>query len=192
MPLELHEVTSADEFADVIHCEWVANETPWNGMIEVFCPTLGTGPKARQDSMKESTDRQWMWHESDPSSTWLNVIDTDLDTATATTTDGAKPEGGKVVAAAKWHIYKEDPFVDPASRSIEAYWWPEGEGRTFATTTLNNMMAQRVRYTRFPHVCEYTRPFHSPSTSFLPRHYEKTPIYRAIYHTTPDLSHTPP
>ena len=140
MPLELREVTSFSEFPEVIECEFLAHETPWNGILEIFCPTLGTGPTARENAVKEGTDRQWMWHKADPTSHWLKVIDTDAE--------------GKVIAAARWHVYKEDPYSNSASQSIDAVWWPEGEGRKFANMSLGIMMEQKLKYTRKPHMCK--------------------------------------
>ena len=44
---------------------------------------------------------------------WLQIVDTDA--------------GNKVVGAALWNTYRENPYPVYEAHPVEAYWWPEGE-----------------------------------------------------------------
>ncbi|KAL8799331.1 MAG: hypothetical protein Q9182_005975 [Xanthomendoza sp. 2 TL-2023] len=120
MGLTLREVVADDEFNEIIECEWTSYETPFNGFFQIYCPTTGTGPDARSESIKECTDRQLSWHKEDPTSRWLKVLDT---------------ESGHVVGGAQWNIYRENPYPNGVEHT-DAYWWPEGESREFASMAL--------------------------------------------------------
>lgn len=138
MPFELREVTSDDRFDEVIPLQWVSYETPHNGFFILFCPTRGEGPDARADSLQESKERQIQWHHADPTSRWIEVVDTDT---------------GKAIAAAQWNVHESDPFAKP-SPPMTAYWWPEGEGRRFADMALGEWLGPRVERMRKPHLCK--------------------------------------
>lgn len=137
MPLQLREVTSDSEFDEIIRCQWTSFETPHNGFFMLYCPILGTGPTAREDSIQESKERHLQWHNADSTSHWLKVVDTDL---------------GMVIGGAQWHIHQKDPFAELPETPFSAYWWPEGEGRTYAEAALAHWLAPRKERMRRPHL----------------------------------------
>ncbi|KAL8687268.1 MAG: hypothetical protein Q9218_006507 [Villophora microphyllina] len=134
--LTLLEVKLDDDFPDLIECEWVSYETPYNGFFQLYCPTTGNGPNARAESMKESTERQLAWHKEDPTSIWLEVVDN---------------ESGKVVGAAQWNIHSSNPYPN-GIEDTDAFWWPDGEGRKFASMALEQWYAPRGQRMRKPHI----------------------------------------
>ncbi|KAL8897669.1 MAG: hypothetical protein Q9207_007099 [Kuettlingeria erythrocarpa] len=143
MALNLVEVVSDDEFAELIECEWISYETPYNGFFQLYCPTIGTGQHARQESMKESTERQLAWHKQDPTSKWLKVVDT---------------ESGKILGAAQWNVFLENPYPQGiAQEHTHAFWWPEGEGRKFASTALEQWYTPRGERMNKPHISHRRR-----------------------------------
>ncbi|KAL8947502.1 MAG: hypothetical protein Q9222_006221 [Ikaeria aurantiellina] len=127
---------SADEFTELIQCQWESYETPFNGFFQIYCPTIGTGPSARLDAMRESSNRQWEWHKDDSTSHWIKVIDTETD---------------KVIGGAQWNMYPENPYVN-GMETPEPYWWPEGEGRAYVSMALEQWYAPRRERMRRPHV----------------------------------------
>lgn len=139
MPLELREVRYANEFPEIMDCYFTVFEEQQSKFLPIYAPKLGTNSCAREDAIKQYTARMWFWHAIDPNSTWIKVVDTDM--------------GEKVIAAAKWNVYKTDPFTEAQSPSV-AFWWPHGEGRRYAEMALNNIAAARVR--RKPHACNET------------------------------------
>jgi len=137
MPLELHEVQSAAEFPEIMDLYYNVFEEEQSNFLPIYAPILGNGPRAREDAIQTLTTRMWFWHTVDLNSTWLKVVDTDM--------------GDKVIAAAKWNIYKTDPFTEPQTPSM-AFWWPQGEGRRYSEMALDNIAAARLR--RKPHACK--------------------------------------
>ncbi|KAL9578079.1 MAG: hypothetical protein Q9212_005948 [Teloschistes hypoglaucus] len=135
--LRLLEVKSDEEFTELIECEWLSYEQPYNGFFQLYCPTTGTGPNARAESMRESTDRQLAWHREDPTSSWLKVVDDD--------------HSGKVVGAAQWNIHHSNPYPNGVEEN-DAFWWPEGEERRFASKALEQWHRPREARMSKPHV----------------------------------------
>lgn len=138
MTFKLEDINPATDFAELIECEWISYEKPLQPFFRLFCPIIGDGPNARQDSMKESTARQLEWHNSDPTSLWHKVVDVDT---------------GKIIAAALWKICPSNPFEHPDDHS-EAYWFPEGGQRDFVTKCLERFEAPRARMAQRPQVCK--------------------------------------
>ncbi|KAI4266606.1 MAG: hypothetical protein L6R38_008649 [Xanthoria sp. 2 TBL-2021] len=136
MGLLLQPVTSDDDFKELIECEWTSYETPYNGFKEIYCPTLGTGPNAREESMKECRERQLADHKGDATSHWFKVVDSD---------------SGQIVGGAQWNIFHENPYVNGVGH-IEATWWPEGEGRKFASMGMDQWFGPRGKRMNKPHV----------------------------------------
>lgn len=137
MSLQLYEATSDSEFDEIMDCKYTSYETPHNGFFMIFCPIHGVGPSAREDAIRESQERHLQWHNADPTSHWLKVVDTDI---------------GMVIGAAQWHIYESDPFANSSPKPISAYWWPEGEGRAYAEAALEQWLAPRAETMRRPHL----------------------------------------
>jgi len=133
MPLELHEVKTAGEFAEVIQVQADAFDVPMSVSSRLFYPVLDQGPTAREDAIAGLVCRQWYVHCIDPTSRWLKVIDTE--------------RGGKVVAGAQWLIV--DTYAEKAP-SIDPFWLPEGEKREFARKIFDQWAD--MRHDRKPHL----------------------------------------
>lgn len=103
MGLQLTEVQTEKQFADVAVVEHEAYSKPFNSFWEVL-----KGP-----DIAECTARQWSWHAATPNSHWLKVND---------------EETGEAIGAAEWIVHKENPFVQ-SSEPLTATWWPEGRLR---------------------------------------------------------------
>ena len=137
MPFKLEDVNYETDFAELIACEWDSYENPLQPFFRLFCPVLGTGPDARSESVKEATARQLDWHKTEPGSYWQKVVDVD---------------SGKIVAGALWKINETNPFEHPDEHA-EAYWYPEGGQRDYATKALAIFEAPRARMAQRPQVC---------------------------------------
>ena len=137
MPLKLKECTSPTTFSPIVDCEWTSYYNPYHPYMQILFPVFGTGgPADRAAAVKESKERQWQWHSSDPTSHWFYVEDED---------------SGEIVGGAQWHVYEKNPF-EGEQNALEAYWWPEGEGRRFASEMLEQVYGpRRVKMTR-PHM----------------------------------------
>ena len=61
----------------------------------------------------ELRDRLIREFRGDPTACWLKIVDTDI--------------GDKVVGAALWNKYTENPYPIYKDHPMEAYWWPKGE-----------------------------------------------------------------
>ena len=139
MPLELQAVTSDTDFDEFIPVQWAAYEDPPYPFFHLFCPTRGTHPTARAESLQEAKERQIQWTHADPTSQWLKVIDTDT---------------AKIVAAGMWHVHEADPYANSSDTPFEAAWWPEGsEGRKYTELCIGEYLARRKDRMRKPHLC---------------------------------------
>ncbi len=143
MPLQVHEIKSDADWDEIIPLLWTSYETPFNPFLVIFAPTRGTGPTSREESMQESKVRQRQWHEADPTSHWIKVVDTDT---------------GMAVGGGQWQVHESNPYANPPDQPFTAYWWPEGEGREFAEQALGQWMEPRVERMNKPHL----RTMHSP------------------------------
>ena len=107
MPLLLREVSEDVEFNEIIQCECESYRTPLATFFRLF----------RYDESPagfiELRDRQARTWRNDPTSRWFKVVDTEI--------------GNKVVGAANWNTFAENPYATESQRSVEADWWPEGE-----------------------------------------------------------------
>ncbi|KAF7858520.1 hypothetical protein EAF04_009120 [Stromatinia cepivora] len=114
MSLQIQEVTTAVEFAEVVKVQADAFDSPINVSSRMFYPVLGNGPTARLDAVKGLIARQWYRHSVDDCSHWLKVADSNL--------------GGKVVGGGCWRIVQthEKPMA------IDPWWLPEGEKRKYS------------------------------------------------------------
>jgi hypothetical protein len=163
MPFKLDKVDLAKDFDELIACEWVAHEDPYQPFFRLFCPVHGEGEAAREEWLKESTDRQRVWAESDPHCTWLKVTDT---------------ESGALVGGALWKIYEENPFAKPDEDDHTVTWYPDDSTREFVGQALEIFDAPRGRLAQRPHVCtcrdsEFLRDQHFlwSTNSGSPRHH---------------------
>ena len=140
MSFLLEEVHSASAFPAVMRCYFAAFASPPSPFTPLLAPLRGTGPTALDDAIQEFTARSWFSHALNPSSHWIRIVHADA------------PE--TVLAAARWDVYTNDPFLGQADDPslIDPYWWPEGEGRKYAGRFMDNVA--RIRRRRHPHVCE--------------------------------------
>jgi len=142
--LEEVDATNIAEFTELIECEWISYENPYQTFFRLFCPVFGEGPDAHDNSVKEAVKHQLEWHQSDPTSYWQKVVD----------------DRGKIIAAALWKICPTNPFEHPDDHS-EAYWFPEGGQRDFVTNCLERFDAPRQRMAPRPQLylnIIYTHP----------------------------------
>lgn len=84
MPLELRQVTSANEVPEIVE-GWIKNEAHLTQTLQSV--DWGTDESSHKDRVEDLSARQWFRHSTTPGSVWLKVVDTDL--------------GDKVVAASR-------------------------------------------------------------------------------------------
>ena len=136
MPFELTELKDDAEFKELVEVERLSYETPLCRLLNLFFPIHGQGPEARAAALHEATERHIGWHRGDPSSRWLKVIDT---------------ETGRLVGAACWHTYENNPFTEPSED--ECMWFPAGEEREMANDLMEQFVTPRMSYMGKPHMC---------------------------------------
>ncbi|KAH7253173.1 hypothetical protein FSOLCH5_013968 [Fusarium solani] len=144
MTFKLLEVDLASDFDQVIECQWASYEKPYQPFFRLFCPLLGDGPSAREESLKESTARQLVWHDTDSTSYWGKVVDDD----------------GTIVGACLWKICPTNPFEDYNAHE-DADWHPEGERREYVSRCLEQFDLPRSKMGARPQVylnILYTHP----------------------------------
>jgi len=124
MSLQISEVNSKEEFAEVVKVEFLAYEKPYNAFWEIL-----KGP-----SIEENTDRNWASHLNTQDDHWLQV-----------------KKGDQVVGAAEWIIHEKNPFEDPQPIP-EATWWPEGHLKSMADHMLNTFFSGRPSVMNRPHL----------------------------------------
>lgn len=112
MPLELREHKLDDDWNELVQCECESYSDPPNSVYILLRPERGNSDKARR-GFKNLRDRNIDEHKNDPASTWLKVVDTDI--------------GDKIVGAAQWKMFTENPYPKPVEHPMEASWWPEGD-----------------------------------------------------------------
>ena len=135
MGFSLEEVNATD-FNELIACEWLSYENPYQSFFRLFCPIHGEGPEARAQWLAEATARQRAWHESDPASYWQKAVETDT---------------GRIVGGALWKIYEQNPFA--VAEQHEVSWYPADSTREFVSKALEQFDAPRVRMAQRPQVC---------------------------------------
>lgn len=125
MPLELLQVTSANEVPEIVEgwMEKQAHKTPTLDSVD-----WGTEEGSHKDRVEDLRARQWFMHSMTPGAVWLKVVDTDL--------------GDKVVAASKWIIHTRTASSE-TWQPARAYWLPPGPVRKFYEAIRNNFSAVR-------------------------------------------------
>ena len=109
----LKEATSQKEFDALFMVVWLAEHHPYEPAGSIFFPVFGATAADRDDTIQKSQIRLWKEHKSNPASHWLYVEDV---------------KTGEIVGATEWEVHEKNPFPD-GSPKLDAYWWPEGEGR---------------------------------------------------------------
>ncbi len=151
MPLQLQPVDLAVDFTELVECEWAAFETPYQPYFRLVAPIHGTGPTARADSLAQCAARQLAGVQRDSNARWIKAVD----------------DEGKIVGAALWKTFSENPFAakDGDARPPVS-WYPEGPQRDYVTATLAMLDAPRKRMATRPHVCTYCLPRAIDSTCY--------------------------
>ncbi|KAL8656633.1 MAG: hypothetical protein Q9226_002603 [Calogaya cf. arnoldii] len=106
MPFQLRTVSSDTEFNEIVQCVCESYATPLNRLWRLFRhdPSPAGFIELRKRLVREFRE--------DPAACWLTIVDTDI--------------GDKVVGAALWNTYTENPYPIFKDHPMEAYWWPEG------------------------------------------------------------------
>ena len=139
MPFETTEVSADADFNELVRVEWEAYEQPYCRLIRLFFPLLDNGPDPRAEALKESIERQLQWHNEDPTSHWIKVVDTETE---------------RIVGAACWLIYEENPYSTQSD--AECTWYPAGEAREMANSLMGQFLTPRTKYMEKPHICMVT------------------------------------
>ncbi|KAF2268655.1 hypothetical protein CC78DRAFT_565162 [Lojkania enalia] len=130
---QAHTREEMDAILDVI---WAANYTPYEPFAQLFFPVLGFQPSDRDDSIAESKERFWNFHQSDSGSNWYYV---------------EYVPTGKAVGCAQWEVRLENPFPN-GPPNLTAPWWPNGEHREFCELILNQVYKPRAHWMTRPHL----------------------------------------
>lgn len=139
MPLELRQVTSADEVPEIVE-GWMNNEA--HRTLPLESVNWGTDESSHKDRVEDLTTRQWFRCLTTPGLVWLKVVDTDLN--------------DKVVAASQWIIHTETA-PNEKEQPARAYWLPPGPVRKLYEEIRNKYSAVRNDPTRQkPHVRKST------------------------------------
>ena len=131
----IEEVTRRKDLDSIVDVIWGAMDG-FDPSHQIFFPILGDGPADREAAVLASKDRTWEDHRSDPSSHWIFVRDKASET---------------IIGGCQWRIYTENPFPN-GTPHIEAAWWPEGEGRCFASEVVRQCYTPRTKWMACPHV----------------------------------------
>ncbi|MCJ1271667.1 hypothetical protein MMC22_011572 [Lobaria immixta] len=130
------EAITRNELDAIVDLVWKAQYNPYDPSFSAFFPVFGPTARDREVAIKNSKDRLWQSHQSEPSSHWIYVED---------------PLTGEVVGGTEWQLYETNPFVNGPPK-MEASWWPEGEGRNFCNEILRQCYAPRHRWLTRPHL----------------------------------------
>lgn len=137
MPWEVYEIKTDADWDEIIRLEFLSYETPFNPFLVLFAPPLDS----REERIEDTKKRQRQWHEADPTSRWIKVVDS---------------ETGQAIGGAQWNIYETNPFAKPPEKSLITYWWPEGEQREYVDQALGQWMTPRAQRMNKPHLRIYT------------------------------------
>lgn len=136
MVLKLLLLESDTDFYEMMPALWSAFENPMKSFLRiVFCLP---SPSQRSESIRKATDCTMTLHKKNPCSCWMKVVDS---------------QTGKLAGAVNWHIYKSNPYFD-VQKPVIATSWPEGDGRNYASSYLQQVTAHKCRLFNRPHVCK--------------------------------------
>ena len=131
----VEEVTTRKDLDAIVDVIWAAMDG-FDPSHQVFYPVFGDNATDRDTAIKTSKERVWQDHENDNSSHWVGAWD---------------KVGGEVVGGCQWRIYEHNPYPDGTPK-VEAVWWPEGEGRRFASEVVRQCYTPRMIWMARPHV----------------------------------------
>ncbi|PQE26549.1 hypothetical protein CJF30_00001284 [Rutstroemia sp. NJR-2017a BBW] len=116
---------------------WEAFENPFASFLRIVFYLKGESPEARTESINEAASNMLALHGMLPSTShWIKVVDT---------------ETGKLIGAANWMTHESSPYTEPRPPTV-AVWWPEGDGRDYASNYMQQVEAHKPRYYDRPHV----------------------------------------
>lgn len=140
MPFKLLKVREDAEFDELMSVWRTSFTKPLCKLWPLFTGDRTPLSISPNESMRlEYTNRFIAWHRSDPTSTWLKVIDEDTQ---------------KVVGGGRWSIYEGNPYDVEGCHKVEAVWWPEGGERAVASGLLARFLESAVVNMNRPHVCK--------------------------------------
>ena len=146
---ELKEAATQAEMDALFEIIWLAEHHPYEPFVSIFFPVFGATETDRQATIKASSKRLWNEHLANPASHWIYIEDTST---------------GQVVATTEWEVHEHNPFPDGPPK-LEAYWWPEGEGREFCSLILNQVFMPRSSWVQRPNLGRnYENFFSCPMT----------------------------
>lgn len=137
MPLKLEEAKDED-FLEICTAFCEAFEDPFEPYLRMLAPVIDND---RQATIKAYADRTFKEFKENPPFHWMKVVDTD--------------DNNKIVAAAKWDFYTENPYTKEDEKPFEAEWWPEGPGRDLATRAILEVIGPRIEKSQRAHACMY-------------------------------------
>ncbi|KAH8703270.1 putative GNAT family acetyltransferase [Talaromyces proteolyticus] len=135
------EIAKDEDLYELMTHLWRCFEDPYQGLLRIFFPILNND---REASLLEASNRQREeYRETYPELIWLKVVDN---------------KTNKIIAGAKWYFYERNPFLpkpgdsddhDPTNE--EAFWYPKGVGREFATLAMHAFEKPRTTMGQRPH-----------------------------------------
>lgn len=133
MAFKLSDADMDADFDEIMKVMWAAHEDPVQPFFRLFCPVNNND---REASLKESTARMLDWDRHDPHARWLKVEDT---------------AAGKIVGAAWYKIYEENPFAHPEEEVVD--WYPDDSSRDYVEQAIGQMDRHREEMATRPQVC---------------------------------------
>ncbi|KUJ11029.1 uncharacterized protein LY89DRAFT_594970 [Mollisia scopiformis] len=133
---KLSEVKSREDFDEITRVIWDAFEHPLNPFLRIMFYLKSDGPEHRTIAKAACSQGLFEIHSGDASSRWVKI--NELGT-------------GKMTACANWNLHETNPYELPEDPPI-ATWWPEGEGRNFATKFYTQCVSHKPTMYNKPHL----------------------------------------
>jgi len=134
-PAIFKEITTEADFNALVDCLWDAYCTPYIPFMQILFPIFADTEEGYETAVALSKASLWAQHTNDQTSHWIALEDS---------------ETGEVCAGAHWNFHKVSPFINGAPKLV-ATWYPEGEGRDFASHILNQIYGGRGQRLWRPH-----------------------------------------
>ncbi|KAH7311273.1 acyl-CoA N-acyltransferase [Stachybotrys elegans] len=137
MPVVIQNADPSVDLPAISRSMFESHETPHQPFFHAFFPIHGDGGhQAREDAIAEGAVRLQSWLTQEPRSFWQKAVDSDT---------------GRVVGAALWYVYQQDPFADD-QHDMEVTWFPNDGSRRFAEQFLEIYDKPRLWAGRRPQV----------------------------------------
>lgn len=134
-PYVVEKVDRQDHLDSIVDIIWTAMDGV-DPSHRIFFPVFGDTVTDRAKAIQLSKVRIWNDHQSDPASHWIFVRDS---------------ASHEIIGGCQWRIYSKNPFPD-GTPHIEALWWPDGDGRHFASEVVRQCYTPRTKWMARPHV----------------------------------------